>query len=61
MQATIKFNSEVTSVPLGGKMITYESLTPILSSKEREKRKREIEKILYSVFIKYTKNGTVCS
>jgi len=36
-------------------MITYESLTPILSPKEREKRKREIEKQLYDMFVKYAK------
>jgi hypothetical protein len=43
------------SVPLGGKMITLENLTPILPPKERERRKREIEKRLFDVFIKYEK------
>ena len=55
MQAAIKYHSEIKTVPFGGKMITYESLTPILSPKERERRKQEIEKRLYDVFIKYAK------
>ena len=55
MQATIKYHSEVKTVPFGGKIITYESLTPILTPKEREKRKQEIERRLFDVFIKYAK------
>ena len=55
MQAAVKYHSEVKTVPFGGKMITYESLTPILSPKERKRRKQEIEKQLFSVFSKYAK------
>ncbi|MCL2566409.1 MAG: hypothetical protein FWE24_11490 [Defluviitaleaceae bacterium] len=55
MQAAIKYYSETKTIPLGGKMITLENLTPILSPKEREQRKKEIEKRLYDVFIKYAK------
>jgi len=56
MQTAVRYHSEVNTVPFEGKMITYESLTPILSPKEREKRKREIiEKRLYDVFVKYAK------
>ena len=55
MQAAIKYHSEVKTVPFGGKIITYESLTPILTPKEREKRKQEIERRLFDVFIKYAK------
>ena len=36
-------------------MIRLENLTPILSPKERERRRREIETRLYSVFVKYAK------
>ena len=31
----------------------YQSLTPVLSPKEKEKRKKEIERCLYDVFSKY--------
>jgi len=47
----------VETAMLGGKPITVEHLTPILTPKERERRKREIERILYNVFIKYEKNS----
>lgn len=39
--------------PFGGKTITIENLTPILSPKEQERRRREIEKRLFNVFSKY--------
>jgi len=48
-----KYTRETTSVPLGITIITLESLTPILSEKERTKRKREIETRLFDVFKKY--------
>ena len=53
MQATVKYHSEIKTMALGGKVIKLENLTPILTPKEREQRKREIEKRLYDVFIKY--------
>ena len=53
MQAATKFESEVRTVPFGGGTIRLENLTPILSPKDREKRRREIETRLYEVFIKY--------
>jgi len=55
MQAAVKYHSEIKTVPFGGKTINYESLTPILSPKERERRKKEVEKRLFDVFIKYAK------
>jgi len=55
MQTAVKFNSEIKTMPLGGKVIKLENLTPILSPKERERRKREIETRLYKVFSKYPK------
>jgi hypothetical protein len=53
MQTAVKYRSEIKTVRLGEKMITLENLIPVLSPKERERRKREIEKRLYDVFIKY--------
>ena len=53
MQTPANYHSEVKTVALGGKMITFESLTPILPPKERARRKREIEKQLFDVFSKY--------
>lgn len=53
MPTAVKYQSEIKTVPLGGKMITIENLTPILPPKERERRKREIEKRLFDVFSKY--------
>lgn len=54
MPTAVKYQREVKTVPLGGKTITIENLTSVLSPKEREKRKREIEKRLFDVFSKYT-------
>jgi hypothetical protein len=53
MQSAVKYRSEIKTVRLGEKMITLENLIPVLSPKEKERRKREIEKRLYDVFIKY--------
>ena len=55
MQTAVKYHSEIKTVSFGGKMITFESLTPILPPKERERRKKDIEKRLYDVFSKYAK------
>jgi hypothetical protein len=53
MQAQVKYTSEVVTVPMGGKMITIENLTPVLTPVEREKRKKEIEQRIYTVFSKF--------
>ena len=52
-QNGIKYESEIKIVPFGDGTIRVENLTPVLSPKEREKRKREIESRLYDVFVKY--------
>ncbi len=52
-QSRISYHKETTTTHFQGKMITLENLTPILSPKVRDKRKREIEGCLYQVFIKY--------
>ena len=56
MLTTVKYESEIRTVPFGKGTIQIENLTPILSPKEREKRKREIENRLYDVFNKYRTN-----
>lgn len=51
----VTFQSETKTVPFQGKNIVLESLTPVLSPTEKEKRKKEIERCLYEVFSKYRK------
>ena len=53
MPAPIKYQSEVKTIPFGDKTIVLENLTPVLTPKERERRKNEIEKRLFDVFSKY--------
>ena len=50
MPAPIKYQSEVKTIPFGDKTIVLENLTPVLTPKERERRKNEIEKRLFDVF-----------
>lgn len=47
------YHKEVKTASFQGKSITVENLTPVLSPKARDKRKREIESCLYEVFVKY--------
>ena len=49
----VTYQRETKSVPFQGKTIVLESLTPVLSPKEKEQRKKEIERRLYEVFSKY--------
>ncbi|MCL2249585.1 MAG: hypothetical protein FWC13_09975 [Oscillospiraceae bacterium] len=56
MSAQVKFKREVKTVPFGENTMRIEHITPILSPKEKEKRRREVECKLYDVFIKYTNN-----
>ena len=53
----VKYRREVTQISINndGKMIPLENLYPILTPKEYERRKKEIEQRLYNVFIKYQK------
>ncbi len=53
MQTQPKYQSEVKTVVMGERTITIKNLTPILSPKEREQRKREVEQKLFDVFSKY--------
>ena len=54
MTQAVTYQREIKSVPFQGKIIVLESLTPVLSPKEKEQRKKEIERRLYDVF---SKNG----
>ena len=53
MTQAVTYQRETKSVPFQGKTIVLESLTPALSPKEKEQRKKEIERRLYEVFSKY--------
>ena len=53
MSLPIRYESEIKTVPFGSGTIQIENLTPILSPKDRAKRKREIETRLFDVFSKY--------
>ena len=50
MTQAVTYQRETKSVPFQGKTIVLESLTPVLSPKEKEQRKKEIERRLYEVF-----------
>ena len=47
------YHREVKTASFQGRTITVENLTSILAPKVRNKRKREIEAGLYTVFRKY--------
>ena len=47
-EARVGYHKEVKTASFQGK-----SITPMLSPKARDKRKREIESCLYEVFVKY--------
>ncbi len=53
MVQSVTYQRETRTVPFQGKTIVLESLTPVLSPKEKERRKKEIERCLYNVFSKY--------
>jgi len=50
---TNKYTAETTTVPFQGKLIQFTNCTPILTPEQREKRKKEIESVLYNIFKKY--------
>ena len=47
------YHKETTTAIFQGKPIVLENLTPVLAPKAREQRKREVERCLFDVFIKY--------
>ena len=53
MQLPIKFETETKTVMFGDEAMMVENLIPILPQKEKEKRHREIESILFNVLKKY--------
>jgi len=54
MQAQVRYESEIRIVPCGDRTIRINNLTPILTPKERERCRREVEQQLYDIFSKYT-------
>ena len=52
-EARVGYHKEVKTASFQGKSITVENLTPMLSPRARDKRKRVIESCLYEVFVKY--------
>ena len=50
MTQAVTYERETKSVAFQGKIIVLESLTPVLPPKEKEQRKKEIERCLFEVF-----------
>ena len=59
MQSAVEYRSEIKTVSFGdGKTIIIRNNTPVLTPKERERRKKEIEQRLFDVFSRYrTRTG----
>ena len=53
MTQAVTCQRETKAVAFQGKTIVLENLTPVLPPKEKERRKKEIERSLYDVFSKY--------
>ena len=56
MQVHIKYKVEKKTVMFGNDKVTIENHIPILSPKEKAKRHRDIETLLFGVLKKYTNN-----
>jgi len=52
------YKKETKTISFQGKQIILESYTPVLSPKQQESRKLEIEQELYEVFQKYKIGST---
>ena len=53
MTQAVTYQRETKAVAFQVKTIVLENLTPVLPPKEKERRKKEIERSLYDVFSKY--------
>ena len=53
MTQAVTYQRVTKAVAFQGKTIVLENLTPVLPPKEKERRKKEIERSLYDVFSKY--------
>ena len=53
MTQAVTYQRETKAVAFQGNTIVLENLTPVLPPKEKERRKKEIERSLYDVFSKY--------
>jgi hypothetical protein len=54
MQISVEYEVEEEIVPFENGTIRIVNRIPILTPEEKARRKREIETLLYDVFIKYT-------
>ena len=59
MTQAVTYERDTKSVACQGKIIVLESLTPVLPPKEKEQRKKEIERCLYEVFSKRSEERRV--
>ena len=46
---------ETHTIIINGRLVRITNCTPVLTPEQREKRKREIELVLYDVFKKYAR------
>jgi len=53
MQAQVRYEKETKTVPFGDRTIRINNFTPILTQKERERRRKEIEQRLFDIYVKY--------
>jgi hypothetical protein len=53
MQAQVRYEKSTRVVPFGDRTIRINDYTPILSPKERERRRKEIEQRLFDIYAKY--------
>lgn len=60
-EARVGYHKEVKTASFQGKSITVENLTPMLSPRARDKRKREIESCLYEVFVSMRRDERRCT
>ena len=60
MTQTVAYERETKSVAFQGKIIVLESLTPVLPPKEKEQRRKEIERCLYEEIGRASCRERVC-
>ena len=60
MTQAVTYERETKSVAFQGKIIVLESLTPVLPPKEKEQRKKEIERCLYEVGTGFPNHSQHC-
>jgi len=53
MQTQVRYEKETKVVSFGDRTIRINNYTPILTQKERERRRKEIEQRLFDIYVKY--------